>query len=253
MIKWTAIVFFVSANYLFAQDTTQLVKYYDGTKTFWLVTKTDTTLYSTYSNGKKETERKFKNNAITGLYKRWYPTGKLMWEKELVNGKSNGKTVFYDARGIKVAELDYKNDTITDTVYIKENTHLVLGKITSSSIVYGGMQREDGSSNVSQYSGPWMFCEMYAAKVDSIKKPEMVQHFRTDHNGEFFILAPEGNIGFFPKATDIGKLVPGEFYPPPKAWSSGHDGWNMRSPLEVKKEDVLLFILLHHSSVGYAP
>jgi hypothetical protein len=67
------------------------------------------------------------------------------------------------------------------------------------------------------------------------------------------VIVPEGKIGFFPKETDIKTMKPGEYYIPEKAWSSGRDGWNMRIPTLVKKEDLILFITLHHSSVGYAP
>ena len=242
------VAFFVKAH-----DTAQLVKQYDKSKTFWLISKTDTVMYSCYPNGKKESERKYNYNGKSILYKRWYENGKLMWERETVNDIANGKTIFYDSKGIKIAELNFKNGIVSDTVFIKDGIHLVLGKITSRSVVYGGMQREDGSSNVSDYTAPWMYCSMYAAKVDSIKKPELIQYFRSDHKGEFFIIAPEGTIGYFPKATAIEQLNPGEFYPVGKVNYSGHEGWSVRGQQIIKKEDLLIFVELYHESVGYAP
>jgi hypothetical protein len=236
-----------------AQDTTQLVKYFDKTKTFWLVSEKDTMMYSYYPNGKKESERKYNFNGKTIVYKRWYENGKLMWERETVNDIAHGKTVFYDAKGIRMAELNFENGMVSDTVFIKKGTHLVLGKITSRSVVYGGMQREDGSSNVSDYTAPWMYNSMYAAKVDSLKKPELIQYFRSDHKGEFFILAPEGTVGYFPKATPIEKLNPGEFYPVGREHSSVHEGWSIRGAQLIRKEDLLLIVEIHHESVGYAP
>lgn len=253
-MKYSVLLLFLCSAFLAkAQDTTQLVKYFDKTKTFWLVSKKDTMIYSYYPNGKKESERKYNYNGKTIVYKRWYENGKLMWERETVNEIAHGKSVFYDAKGIKVAELNFEKGIVSDTVFIKEGIHLVLGKITTRSVVYGGMQREDGSSNVSDYTGPWMYCSMYAAKVDSIKKPELIQYFRSDHKGEFFILAPEGTVGYFPKSVPIEKLVPGEFYPVGKVHSSGQEGWSIRGPQIIRKEDVLLLVEIHHESVGYAP
>lgn len=253
MKKVLTVIILLGTTILFAQDTTELIKFSDGTKSFKLATKKDTNYIYLYPNEKKESIRPVKNYQLTGKYSRWYETGKLMWEKDLVNGIQNGKTIFYDQKGIKVAEFTYEKGILIDTIYLKENLHLILGKITSSSKVNGGMQREDGSSNISEYSGPYMNYSMFAAKIDSLKTTELIQNFKSDFNGDFFIIVPEGKIGFFPIATDIKTLNPGEYYLPEKAWSSGHDGWNMKSPTIVKKEDLILFIILHHSSVGYAP
>jgi hypothetical protein len=236
----------------FAQDTTNLVKSYDGSKSYWLFTKTDSVIKTFYPGGKKESIRPLKKYQVTGTYTRWYENGKLMWEKEMVNGKQEGKTVFYNEKGIKIAELNYAKGEIADTVFIKEGIHLLLGKITSTSRVYGGMELADGTSNISESSGPYMNLSMYAAKIDSLKKPELIQNFRTDYNGDFIITLPQGKIGFFLKTTDINTLLPDEYAPPMKAWSSGHDGWNMNKPLQITDEKIISFFM-HHYSEGYAP
>jgi hypothetical protein len=237
-----------------AQDTVNFVRYYDGTKTFELRTKKDTVLISTYPNGKKESGRTVKKFQISGTYKRWYNNGKIMWEREIVKNQAHGITKYYSDKGVKVAELKFENGVITDTVFMMKNIRLVLGKITSSSTVYGGAVNEDGTSNVSSYSGPYMYCAMYAAKVDSLKKPVLVQHFRSDHNGEFFIIAPVGKISFFPKSIPIEKLNVGEFYPPTIMNRSGHDGWTVTPcPLHIKTNSILSVVLIQFVSVGYAP
>lgn len=249
----SGIFFVVFASLGFSQDTIEFIKFNDGTKSFKLTTKKDTSLIYIYPNGKKESSRPMRKNQITGKYSRWYESGKLMWEKELVNGIQEGSAIFFDEKGKKVAELTYEKGIIVDTVFIQEDLHLILGKITYHSKVYGGMQREDGSSNISEYSGPFMNCSMYAAKIDSLKKPEFIQNFKSDYNGDFFILAPEGRIGYFPKSIDIKSLASGEYHIPKRRWSSGNEGWDLQGPTEVGKESDLLFILLNYSSVGYAP
>lgn len=236
----------------YSQDTTQLAKYSDGTKSFWLISKADTTLCYDYPNGKKESRRAFKNNQVTGTYTRWYENGKKMWEKELVKNVQEGKTVLYNEKGSKIAEFNYVDGKISDTLFLKDNIHLVLGNVTYSSKVYGGMEREDGSSNISENSGPYQNFKMYGAKVDSLKKPEKIQDFKTDFNGDFFMMVPNGKISFFPASTSIEKLNHGEFYPQEKTWSSGQDGWNFGKPFIINDERIVI-IQLHYSSVGYAP
>jgi len=238
---------------LSAQDTTELVNYPENVKTFKLIIKKDTTLIWTYPNGKKDSECPVKKHELTGINTRWYENGKLMWEKELVKGIQHGKSIFYDQKGIRVAELIYENGIVVDTLFVKDKLHLVVGKITFKSIVYGGMQREDVSSNVSEHSGPFINYSMYAAKIDSIKKTELIQNFKSDFRGEFFIIVPEGSIAFFPKSMDMNSLLPGEFNFPQKVNYSGNESWSMNGPTIVSKDDLILFITLHHSSVGYAP
>lgn len=243
---------FLICNFLKAQDTTQLIKYYDGTKSYWLVSKTDTLLKWDYPNGKKESVRKFKNNQITGTYTRWYENGKVMWEKSLVNNILQGYSIFYNEKGIKIAELLYEDGKIKDTVFIKKNTHLILGKATYNSKVYGGMQREDGSSNISESSGPYQNLKMYAAKVDSLKKPVLIQNFKTDFNGDFIIDSPEGKISFFPATIPITEINPGQYNALERGSMSGHSGWDYTKPFIIENQK-LYSIILHHFSVGYAP
>jgi hypothetical protein len=237
----------------YAQDTTEFFKYYDGSKSFKISTKKDTCITYIYPNGKKESVHQIKRAEKTGYYCRWYANSKLMWRMELKNGVQNGKSVFYDASGKRVAELMYINGKITDTLFVKTNTHLVFGKITSSSKVYGGMERENGSADVSEFSSAYMNFWMYAALVDSIKKPKLVSFFKSDFNGNFFILVPEGKIGFYPKSVKIEYLTPSDYKIPEENVFHGEEGWSKQGPIIVKKGDKIQFIELHHFSIGYAP
>ena len=237
----------------YAQDTTELVVSYDGSRSFMLLTARDTSLVNIYPGGRKEGVCKMSEGLANGIYTRWYENGKLMWKKEMKNGLPHGKSLYFNNKGIKVAELIYQQGQITDTVFLMANTHLVFGKITLSSKVYGGAIREDGSSNVSEFSGPYAHCRMYAALVDSIKKPEMITKFKSDFNGDFFILVPAGKISFFTQDIDIKTLAPGQYYIPGSMSGSTRSHWSEADPLVVTKEDLLLFVNLHHASEGYAP
>jgi len=245
-----AIPFFAPA---FSQDTTELIKYYNGAKSYKLITKKDTLLVCTYPTGKKESVRELKGNKITGTYTRWYENGNLMWQKELKHAIPNGKSVYYNEKGIKVAELMYENGKISDTIYIKANTHLLFGKITYTSRVHGGVENEDGTSNISESSGPYSNCYMYAAKVDSFKKPELICNYKSDVNGDFFITVPIGTISFFTVSLKIDSLKPGQFTIPSTSGESDESAWDKQGPIVVKKENSILFIELHHSSNAYAP
>lgn len=253
-MKTTFLSLLLILNYMgYSQDTTDIVDYYDGSKSFSLITVKDTSLVWLYPGGKKESLCKLSAYETNGTYKRWYKNGKLMWRKDMKNGKENGKAEFYDDKGVKVAELIYNSGQISDTVFIKENTHLVLGTITFESTVSGGAVREDGSSNVSRLSGAYINCPMYAALVDSIKKPEMITKFKSDFNGDFFILVPAGKISFFTQDIDIKTLAPGQYYIPGSMSGSTRSHWSETDPLVVTKDDMLMYVKLHHTSEGYAP
>ena len=229
-----------------------MIKYADGCKSYWLINKSDTIIFSVYSNGKIESKKNYRNKNVNGKYFRWYENGKLMWVKELKNNTQEGSAVFYNDKEIKVAELTYHNGLISDTVFIKNGIHLLFGNISFTSKMYGGMENADGSSNVSEYSGPYQNLNMYAAKVDSLLKPVFIQNFKSDDNGDFFILAPNGKIGFFPKTITIKDLMPGQYFPPDEFSNSSQSGWSMNG-LQLVNNEQLIFIQIHHSSVGYAP
>lgn len=238
---------------ILSQDTTDLILNHDGSKSFQLISKGDTILISTYPNGNRESRRLLKKREVNGTYTRYYPNGKPMWKKSMQNGKQQGSAVFYDQFGVKVAELRYEKGQIQDTLYIRSGIHLMLGRVSYSSRVVGGMVREDGSSNISEHSGMCANCAMYAVKTDSLKKPKLITRFKSDAYGDFFILVPEGKLGFYPVNIKLESLGPGNYRPPESMWSSGTDAWSVKGPLEVRKTDKLLFVKLHRASVGYAP
>lgn len=168
-------------------------------------------------------------------------------------GIQDGTALYYDQKGNKVAELKFDEGKIKDTVFIRKRAHILLGRITFSSKVVGGAVREDGQANVSEHSGVYARCAMYTVKTEENKKPVFISNFSSDAYGDFFVVVPEGKLGFYPKHIKLESLGVGHYVPPQQMWNSGHDSWSVKGPLEVKPEDKLLVIELHQASVGYAP
>jgi hypothetical protein len=239
-------------SFALAQDTLNFQNNYSGASSFWLVVGKDTTMVSVYPNKKKESIKPIKNGRENGTYTRWYENGSVMWKKNLVDGKANGDANFFDIKGNKLATIFYENDSINTIPYVAPGKHLIFGNVFSSNKVYGGMQGEDGSSNVSEHSGPYGQLKMNVFLVDSVKPPKYITTYYTDSNGDFFFSSPKGKIAFFPANIDIDKIAPGQFCATETPYPSGHSSWSMPCPLTVKEEKIIK-VKLHYSSVGYAP
>ena len=235
-----------------AQDTLNFQRNYNGTSSFWLITKGDTNLVSTYPNHKKATQQQLKNHVETGKFFRWYENGKLMCELQKINGLAEGKAIYYDKSGNKLAEFFFEKDSIKNSVFHNKELHFIFGKVDYSSKVYGGMQREDGSSNISENSGDFKQLKIKVYRVDSLKAPVLVSEVFTDLKGEFFLSAPKGNLGFFPEISSKKNILPGQFCPIEEPHPSGNASWSLPCPLKVGNEK-LIRVKLHYSSVGYAP
>ncbi len=237
----------------FAQDTLELVTNYDGTKSCILITEKDTSQISTYENGTIESQIFMKNYEFNGLYLRYYKNGNLMWRKNVKNAIADGKATYFSEKGSKVAEFSYQNGKIKDTLFLKKNIHLILGKITISSIVHGGAQHEDGRSNISEYQGPFANFKMFAVKIESQSKPVFISNFKSDYNGDFFILSSVGKIGFFPSTEKIENLKPDNYCISEIHENSGNSSWTIKGNNEVRMSDLITFLELHYQTVGYAP
>lgn len=243
---------FISLMQLRAQKQ-DVQLYPDGSSSYSYYSDKDSFLVSTYPNGKRESKRSLKQNRVNGLYLRWYENGALMWRKQMKDDQENGKAEFFDKSGKKVAVLNYCKGKICDTIFVAPGRHLLLGHIYTSSRVVGGAVREDGQANISEHTGVYARCAMYAVKTEENKKPVCISNFSSDAYGDFFMVVPEGNLGFYPKTIRIESIGVGHYVPPQQMWNSGQDSWSVKGPLEVKPEDKVLFIELHHTSVGYAP
>lgn len=252
-MKQIVLLLIIFSSYIAqAQDTLSHTKRYKGGETTLLIKDQDTFFSCTYPNGKLESIRPYSMTDKTTIYKRYYENGKRLWDREMVKGQANGTTIFYNERGKAVASLVFKNDSMIDTNFISLKHQFVYGRGTYFSKVYGGMQREDGSSNISERHGTYMYSPMYTVKLDTSKVEQTVyKDFFTDYNGYYFICLEKGNFGFFPSHMDV-KKINAKIGSGQSGFGGGIDyTWN-GGPILI--DDQNLHILnLHSHSVGYAP
>lgn len=243
----------IQIGFSFGQDTLSISKRFDGGWTY-LIADHDTFTIQTYANGKIES--KLEHSTIIDKkrkYTRYYESGKMMWMQEIERGLKNGYSTYFNEKGNKVAAFLYANDTIIDTLFLSSKSRLLFGKITYSSIVYGGMQREDGSSNISENSGPRRFASFYSVKLDKKAEYQKVyKYFNTDTNGEFFIELEDGMFGFFGSNVDVKTITSNQATEMEQGNMGWHGGWDLAQPLLINKTS-FNFLHLHYSSVGYAP
>lgn len=254
-MKIYLLLFFGILTNAYAQDTIVLAKYADGGSTIQVITTKDTIIYTYYSANKLESKQ-FRDSE-TGMtrYIRYYRNGKPIWDKLVINGIENGKCKFYANRGNLVAELNYQNGQIKDTIFLKPNTHFLYGKIKSSSIVYGGMYRGEESVREEPSVVPYTRLSMKIVKLDStvVNKNYKEFLFTTDHRGDFFVVIEAGQFGLFTKEYPLKEIYWGQYCPSPEAGGSWSSGWDLRSPILIDSKSRINTAFFIFSSVGYAP
>lgn len=241
------------SHFLFGQDTILWQQRQYSGKEVRVINGADTSIVGYYKNGKLESVRSFKKNRYTGTYDRYYPNGKKMWTKELINDVENGTSVFYNKSGEKVAELVYKNGILTDTVFLSSKETVLLGKATWFSVVHGGMYREDNIPVEMPSNNPYSNYPFTLVKImDSKSIPKAYQKFETDSYGNFLLCLPKGEYGFFPMHNPLKNLSPGQYCPLPQRGNSSESNWNMTAPLKIENPS-LLYFHLHFNSEAWAP
>lgn len=245
--------FLFSTLSVFTQDTLELQLFYDGSKSFTLLTKTDSTLITTYENGSIDCQIKYQKKELYSIYTRYYRNGKRLWEKQLKASVPDGKSTFFNSNGTKIAEFTYQNGTLVDTVYLRNNSHLIFGKVKYSSTIYGGVENENGQSNISTTSGPFTNFSMFAANVGKPEKATLVSNFKTDSNGDFFIIATTGLIGFFPRKFSINDIKLNQTHAGETHENSSNSSWEISGNNPILENSLVNYIELVYHSVGYAP
>lgn len=239
----------------YSQDTLVLTNYNDGGKRIQVNSKKDTIIYSYYDAKKLESKQITDPLTRITIYTRYYRNGKTMWEKSIRNNVENGRSSFFNNQGIKVAEFDYKNGFIIDTIYLKTKTYLLFGKASYSSVVYGGMRNEDETSNVQEMEGPYIHLNMKLVNIDPPKKGNSMKEifFTTDFQGNFFTVVTPGTYGIFPKDYPLSTIYEGQYTSDPQAGKSWSTRWDIKGPLLISTISQINSTSIFHSSVGYAP
>ncbi len=240
-------------NEVQSQDTIYSNPVAHGGRTCLVVEDGDTTALHFYKDGSLASRMKVSVTEPRQLYIRYYPNGELMWEKEFENGKANGITSYYDEKGKLAGKFRVKNDTIRDTLFLSPKKRLLLGEISYSSTIYGGMVREDGTSNVSRVSGYYMYQSFYSVRLDGTSSLQKIyKDFITDQYGRFYFCLEPGEYGFFPSNYALENVYGSSACPDPSKGMSNFGAWNLRQPLAIKAPGIYT-LKLHYSSEAYAP
>jgi hypothetical protein len=236
-----------------AQDTTYLARHYDKTSIYKVSRKTDTLLIHQSTEGKVTGKCKLKNGLCHGTYTRFYPSGRKMWERQMVKGIYEGKSVFYNENSKRVAEFNFRNDTLVDTLFWAPKSYFIFVKMTYRSVVHGGVERADGGSNISEGTGNLVNARWYVAEVDSSKFPIAIGAFTTDFRGEAWVLLKAGQFNFFPIDQKVSELSFGQTTFSKPIRKNGSLGWNCKEPFVLNKLFPFLHLTIQQYSVGYAP
>ena len=248
------LIFILINVFGYSQDTLIVEEnYYYGNKIIQVNGSKDTIQYEYAKNGKLLSILPITRSSVPVHYIRFYSNGKKMWDKTLINLVEQGVSVFYSENGKKIAELSYENGRISDTLFIHPKVHVFIGKMTYSSIVYGGMELENGQSNVSESTGPLSFYPFKLVEINSEAKTE--HHYTSDRFGNYFIGTPRITIvyGFFPENYPKKQIRKNLLFPETEMHMSGSSSWSLTSTFNVSQTSMLTEIQIQSASVGYAP
>lgn len=213
----------------------------------------DSTLVLYHSDGQQAATIEYCGEILHGQYTRWYPNGKLHWEIQFEDGRKNGKASYYNERGKAVLQLQYTADSLVKVLRQSNKESVISGTLRYSSVVHGGMMREDGSSNISRSEGVLKNHMMYFANWSQDQKPGKAYHFTSDLFGWYAVCVPIGEYGLFEGNQVLEEIEPGIFGPPHQFNKGWQQSWNISEPIRVAETDSVIEKNWKRSFVGYAP
>lgn len=247
----------VLANGCFAQDTIQLYVSPDGFQKVLIKNKIDTLIIGISPNGKIDSKIKAHPTNSYYTYHRNYPSGKKMWEISYFGLIQDGPSVFYNQQGKKVVTIHYAKGIAIDTISHSSTQTIFFGNYSYSSTIYGGVENEDGSSNVQEYSSeaPFYSMKLFYYPLGNTSKSTSVQKSRTDALGNFmFVVArKKGSYGLFPDNFPDKQITKGLPCPPSEMTMSGSNNWILSQELSTESNTSFIQTWLKSVSVGYAP
>jgi len=213
----------------------------------------DSTLVLYHADGNHAAQIEYCGEKVHGQYTRWYPNGKKHWEIQFEDGRKNGEARIYNLRGKCVLQLQYAADSLVKVESQSKKEKVILGTLRYSSVVHGGVMREDGLSNIQRSEGILKNHAMYLANWHPDKKTTKAFRFSSDLFGWYAVCVPVGDYGLFVGDQPIEEIEPGVFGPPQKSTKSWHQGWNITEPIQVAESDTFIEKNWKRSFVGYAP
>ncbi len=181
----------------YAQDTTVVAKYPSGYTVLRLVDGGDSTYQYLDETGLVLEERQYQNNGFNGYCKGWYQNGNLRFEKKLEKGEEVDTARFYNFKGKLVATVIHGSEGVEE-LYSKTKEFVFAGTTRFNSVIYGGMEREDGSSNISSSEGPIRLRKFVICERDKDEVGDKVAEFTTDIDGNYLVLLPQGTYTILP-------------------------------------------------------
>lgn len=242
---------FLVASSAIAQDT--ITRYPGANRVYNLLIAQDgdTTLYTYSADSTLESTKKMERES-TVFYTRYYPNGNVMWTKEFAENQPNGALKIYSDDNTLLGSFELENDSIVDTLFLHKKRRFIYGRFTYYSIVYGGMQREDGTSNISGGPGVQMHYPMYAVRLNPEAEGQTVfKEFFTDYNGYFMLEVPSGKYGIFPVYYSIDRVTATMGCPQYQSVAM-ESTWSINGPIDMTSTHYR-YLFYHYHSIGYAP
>lgn len=240
-----------------AQDTIVLYQTANGYSKKQILSSKDTLEVCFYPNGKVESKRLAYPNKRAYEQTRYYPNDKVMWKGVIKEDKANGPSVYFNEKGKRLITINFLNNSPIDTVVHNKGALVLTGNYQYWSRVYGGAEKEDGTSNISEHSGPGVFMEFKLIEqgMDSTKRDRLSYSFHTDGYGNFIVVLPKSKtqFGIFPANYPNELIKNGMMFPPDSFESSGSNSWHLTKEIVTDEKTHFIYTELRSSSVGYAP
>lgn len=250
-------LFFIATYSSQAQDTTQLYVSPDGYQKILVRTNIDTLLIGLSPTGKMDSKTKANPTNSYYTYERYYPNGKKMWEISYFGLIQDGPSAFYNDQGKKIVTIHYAKGIAIDTISHSTTQTIFFGNYSYSSTVYGGVENEDGTSNIQEYSSVAIYSTLKLINypIDDSKKPYSKLISTSDFNGNFMFIVPrkKANYGVFPENFPDKLITKGLACPPSEMTMSGSNNWNLSQELRTESTTSFIQTWLKSVSVGYAP
>lgn len=243
----------LSLNYSFGQDTLNSYKLFTGNTQSFIRNGSDSAFHIHYESGAIESIRSFSIKDSIQTYTRYYENGTIMLSSKLLRNKLHDTCSYYKENGDLVAQFKYDRGNITDTLFMDQISNFIIGRATYYSVVYGGMVREDGRSNVRGGDGTYMFTKFYTVLHQENVQPVKFKSFVTDFDGNYFVILTKGNFGIYPETFNIEKVLPNSGSPGQSGGPSSFSSWNIDGAITINDQFNFVIQNIHFESVGYAP
>ena len=250
-------ILLLSTMTLKAQNELEILHTHNGYRVVHQYLKNDTLEIDYFPDGQIFSKKKAFPRQNQYTVTRYYQNGQIMWERSYENGSHEGPSTFFNDKGKKILTILYSQGKAKDTLVHSTKQSIILGNYSYWSRVYGGVQNEDGSSNVQESSGPTPFFELHLLEVPISTDPKERKLIRsiTDQNGDFLVVvnSKKQTYGIFPYYFDHTKITSEMLFPPDSFENSSNSAWSLSQEIKLDWNTPYLYTELRSSSVGYAP